>query len=218
MADRKAYTEVQVRGRRILMLSIFIILVVTTGAFHAGWSENAAHQFLRITGRIGLALFISSFGASTLQRIFRANWTRFLIVHRRYLGISTALILWAHVTVILSLVGFEAGWQEKNAPLDILVPGGSIFVLVGLMALTSNSLSQHQLGKKNWKRLHTVGGYAALGGFIYEYVLQLFLIPEGMIPTLAPAFAYLLLGIGIALLVLRLMKNRIGPGPSPDNQ
>ena len=217
MADHSGRKKVFETGRRIIFISMVAVGGLAIVAFHSGWSQAAAHEFLRLSGRLALGLFIASFGASTLQRLFRAGWTRFLVIHRRYLGISTALTLWVHFTVILSLIAFEHGWQEANAPLSILIPGASTFVLVGLMALTSNAISKERLGKKNWRLLHLVGGYSALLAFIYEYVLQLFLTPEGMVPTLHPAIAYMLLITGSALLVLRLLKGRLArraaPGP-----
>ncbi|MDG2335965.1 MAG: ferric reductase-like transmembrane domain-containing protein [Myxococcota bacterium] len=209
MADRPGPVKAFETGKKIIFFAMVAVAGLGMAAFHSGWSKEAAHEFLRLSGRLALALFIASFGASTLQRLFRAGWTRFLVIHRRYLGIATALTLWVHFTVILSLIAFEKGWQEANAPLSILIPGASTFVLVGLMALTSNAISQERLGKKNWRRLHLVGGYAALLAFIYEYVLQLFLTPEGMVPTLHPAISYMLLITGSALLVLRLMKGRL---------
>ena len=204
MPNTTTPSTVLIRGPRIIYLAVLTVIVIQLFAFQAPTWPEGAHQFLRSSGRLGLALFISSFGASTLNRLLHSNWTRYLLTNRRYLGISTAIVLWAHFATILSLIAFNAGWKEVYAPLWILVPGSSTFVLVGLMALTSNKSAQKRLGFKNWKRLHLAAGYSALAAFIFEYVLQLFIKPEGMDITVSPLLAYMLLGIGVAFLFLRL--------------
>lgn len=199
-------------GPRIVFLTLAVIAGITAIVFQTGTWPESAHSYLRLTGRLALILFILSFGASTLNRVFHADWTRFLLINRRYLGISTAITLWAHFSVILMLIAFEAGWKETNAPLMILIPGVTTFALVGLMGLTSNNTARQKLGIRNWKRLHLIGGYAALSAFIFEYVLQLFLIPE--LATLAPVFAYSLLTVTVIFLLLRLAGRRIDRGAS----
>ena len=165
MPNTTTPSTILIRGPRIIYLTVAIVMVIQLFALQAPTWPEGAHQFLRLSGRLGLALFIFSFGASTLNRLLHSVWTRYLIANRRYLGISTAIVLWAHFATILSLIAFNAGWQEVYAPLWILIPGSSTFVLVGLMALTSNKSAQRRLGLKNWKGLHLI--YICLHGLMY---------------------------------------------------
>ena len=71
-----------------------------------------------------MGLFFISFGASALHRIFKAGWTTYLIRNRRYYGISTAIVLWAHFLVILSLSVYRILSGSRRArPGTFFIPG-----------------------------------------------------------------------------------------------
>jgi DMSO/TMAO reductase YedYZ heme-binding membrane subunit len=174
---------------------------------------ESSRAFLRVSGRMGMGLFFISFGASVLHRIFKADWTAYLIRNRRYYGISTAIVLWVHFLVILSLSVTAPAWFEVSVPWFILFPGSVTFILVGLMALTSNNFAVKKLGSKAWKRLHLVGGYLALSSFIGEYVLVLYLQPF-LLPDYefavknSTVLVYSLFSVPLLLLYLRLSKRK----------
>ena len=173
---------------------------------------ESSRAFLRLSGRVGMGLFFISFGASPLHRIFQAGWTRYLIRNRRYYGISTAIVLWAHYLVILSLSSTSPAWFEVSVPWFILFPGSVTFVFVGLMALSSNNFAVKKLGSKAWKKLHQVGGYLALSAFVGEYVLVLYLQPI-LLPDYdfavknSTVLMYALFAVPLLLLYLRLRKS-----------
>lgn len=172
---------------------------------------ESSRAYLRVSGRVGMGLFFVSFGASALHRMFNAGWSRYLVKNRRYYGISTAIVLWSHFLVILSLSVTASEWFRESAPWYILYSGTATFILVGLMALTSNSFSVRKMGARSWKTLHLVGGYMALASFVAEYVLVLFLQPV-LLPNYvfvtanSPVMAYLLLAVPLLLLYLRFRK------------
>jgi sulfoxide reductase heme-binding subunit YedZ len=173
---------------------------------------ESSRAFLRVSGRVGMGLFFISFGASPLHRIFKAGWTRYLISNRRYYGISTAIVLWAHFLVILSLSVTASDWFKESAPWYILYSGAGTFTLVGLMALTSNNFAVKKMGARAWKTLHLVGGYMALASFVSEYVLVLYLQPV-LLPDYEFAVkstmvgTYALFAVPLLLLYLRLRKS-----------
>ena len=155
-------------------------------------------------------LFIS-FGASALHRLFHASWSHYLVINRRYFGIATGILLWLHFLLILSMSITAPEWFEASVPWFILIPGSLTFLLVGLMVLTSNGYSQRALGPATWKRLHLLGGYAALVSFVGEYLLVLFLQPlllpdYEFVTANSPVLAYSLLLVPLSLLYLRLRK------------
>jgi DMSO/TMAO reductase YedYZ heme-binding membrane subunit len=172
---------------------------------------ESSRTFLRVSGRAGMGLFFVSFGASALHRIFKAGWTRYLISNRRYYGISTAIVLWVHFLVILSLSFTAPQWFKESAPWYILVSGTATFILVGLMALSSNNFAVKKMGAKAWKTLHLIGGYAALASFVGEYVLVLYLQPI-LLPDYvfevknSTVMVYALFSVPLLLLYLRLRK------------
>ena len=172
---------------------------------------ESSRTFLRVSGRVGMGLFFISFGASALHRIFKAGWTSYLISNRRYYGISTAIVLWAHFLVILSLSFTASEWGEERAPWYILYSGTGTFILVGLMALTSNNFAVKKMGAQGWKTLHLIGGYLALASFVGEYVLVLYLqpilLPDYMFEVKnSTVMVYALFAVPLLLLYLRLRK------------
>ena len=172
---------------------------------------ESSRAFLRLSGRVGMGLFFISFGASALHRVFKAGWTTYLISNRRYYGISTAIVLWAHFLVILSLSFTASEWFEESAPWYILYSGTGTFILVGLMALTSNNFAVKKMGAQAWKTLHLIGGYLALASFVGEYVLVLYLQPI-LLPDYvfevknSTVMVYALFAVPLLLLYLRLRK------------
>jgi sulfoxide reductase heme-binding subunit YedZ len=172
---------------------------------------ESSRTFLRVSGRVGMGLFLISFGGSALHRVFKAGWTRYLISNRRYYGISTGIVLWAHFLVILSLSVTAPEWFKESAPWYILYSGTGTFILVGLMALSSNNFAVKKMGPSAWKTMHLVGGYIALASFISEYVLVLYLQP-----ILLPGYefavtgsmigTYALFAVPLLLLFLRLRR------------
>jgi len=173
---------------------------------------ESSRTFLRVSGRVGMGLFFVSFGASALHRIFKAGWSDYLIRNRRYYGISTAIVLWAHFLVILSLSFTASEWFEESAPWYILYSGTGTFILVGLMALSSNNFAVKKMGARAWKTLHLVGGYMALASFVSEYILVLYLQPL-LLPDYEFAVknsmlgTYALFAVPLLLLYLRLRKS-----------
>jgi len=174
---------------------------------------ESSRTFLRVSGRVGMGLFFISFGASAMHRIFKAGWTTYLIRNRRYYGISTAIVLWAHFLVILSLSVTASEWFEESAPWYILYSGTGTFIMVGLMGLSSNNFAARKMGARAWKTLHLVGGYMALSAFVGEYVLVLYLQPI-LLPDYEFAVknsmvgTYALFAVPLLLLYLRLRKGR----------
>ena len=172
---------------------------------------DTSRSFLRVSGRAGMFLFFISFGASALNRIFNAEWSKYLVRNRRYYGISTAIILWSHFLVLLSMSVTAPEWFRISVPWYILYPGTGTFVLVGLMALSSNNSAVKKLGARWWRLLHLIGGYMALSAFIGEYVLILYLqpilLPDYVFHTAnSPVVAYTLLAVPLLLLYLRFRK------------
>jgi DMSO/TMAO reductase YedYZ heme-binding membrane subunit len=169
---------------------------------------ESSRAYLRVSGRVGMGLFFVSFGASALNRIFEAGWSKYLVRNRRYYGISTAIVLWSHFLVILSLSVTASEWFKESAPWYILYSGTGTFILVGLMALTSNNFAVRKMGARRWKTLHLVGGYMALASFVSEYLLVLYLQPillpdYEFVTANSPVIAYVLFAVPLLLLYLR---------------
>lgn len=141
-----------------------IALGLWTGADHADqWSRAA-----RWTARIGLPIFLVAFTASSLAKLWPNAITRSLWQGRRWWGLGFAA---CHTLHLYALVRFlEISGEER--PLPALAAGGIAYVLMFAMAATSNDTAMKVLGR-NWKRLHTVGGYYLWLIFTLSYGLRL---------------------------------------------
>jgi len=196
----------------IVYLNLVLLAVIAAAILWPGISTESLKLFLRVTGRLAFFLFFFSFGASALRHFFKAEWTRYLIQNRRYLGISTVVTLWVHLLAIGALALTNPVLFAVEAPPFITIPGAMTYALVTLMGLTSNNAAQKKLGMKNWKRLHLLGGYAVLAAFTFEYVLLIFLVqfmvPEHVDARSFPAGNWIFLGAALLLLFLRVAKHR----------
>ena len=188
-------------GYRSSPLLIGFLLAV--GAVFAGfWVGDdhleGAQLAARWTSRVGLPIFLTAYLASTLLALSKSDLTKNLMRRRRQWGLAFAFTHSVHLVMLtyyLTIAGM---------PPDVItvLGGGLAYVMIYLMALTSNNASMRLLGK-NWKRLHVFGIHYIWFIYTFTYAGRLSdaeLLPVGMIGT----------GVLIAALMLRLWV-RFGP-------
>lgn len=118
---------------------------------------EAVRLVIRTTARISLALFLAAFLASTLMQVWPAEVTRWMVVNRRWLGLSFAWSHLVHALAIVALVRLDPAlfWTLSN---PVSVAGGSIcYVFIALLAATSFDRMVRALGPRRWARLHRTG-------------------------------------------------------------
>ena len=121
---------------------------------------------IRATAFTSAVPFLAAFTASALHRLRPSGPTRWLMVNRRYLGLSVAAShTWHLLAIVVFLRSYASGGSVATTT---LVFGSAGFVLLGLMAATSNDASQRALGRA-WGGLHTVGIYVLWLDFIFKY-------------------------------------------------
>jgi DMSO/TMAO reductase YedYZ heme-binding membrane subunit len=126
--------------------AIYLGLTTGTGAADA-WGRAA-----RWTARIGLPIFLLTYVASALGRLWPGNLTRTIWRDRRWWGLGFAACHTVHLYALIRAL--EASGEVRS--LSSLIPGGLAYVLIFAMALTSNDAAMRALGR-NWKRLHRFG-------------------------------------------------------------
>jgi DMSO/TMAO reductase YedYZ heme-binding membrane subunit len=141
---------------------------------------------IRATAFTSAMPFLLLFVASPLHRLRPSPTTRWLMANRRYLGLSVAASHLWHLVGIVVYVRHHA--SEPIAPV-VLVFGGSGFVLLGLMAATSNDASQRALGRA-WGWLHTIGIWVLWLDFVFTYMGPAAVSPYHFLMTLAFAAAF----------------------------
>ncbi len=145
------------------------------------FSEAAMRSRVRIASRTAFFFFILPFWAGPLWKVWKHDFSKFLMQNRRYLGIAAAF----SQTVFIGLVA----WTYSNIPRPLdeilalreMIIGYSGMVTYWVLAFTSNDTSAKFLGK-NWKILHMVGLYYLWYIYINSYAPGLHRVPEHILP------------------------------------
>src|SRR3954452_22465406 len=107
---------------------------------------------IRGTARGALVFLCAAASASALVRLHPSSTTAWLRRNRRPLGLSFAL--W-HLTHAAAVVLAMSTGVQRVRPLGVLIAGGSVFVVIALMAATSSDAAVRLMGAAAWSRLHT---------------------------------------------------------------
>lgn len=105
---------------------------------------------LRVTARVAVAFFLLAYVARPAVQMLGVG--RWLVRHRRYLGLAAALTHTVHFGFVV------AHDRVTDQPADWItwLLGGLAFVLFWVMAVTSNDTSVRALGAW-WRRIHRFG-------------------------------------------------------------
>ncbi len=179
-------------GKRIFVPVVLLLMAFITSQVSAAGSYVAALPDLMIpTAHLGFIFFFFAFTASSLARLAPGAGPRFLMRNRRYIGLSFAIIHGTHGVLVLSNLALT----DASRTLPVLAVGGTAYLLLIAMTLTSSGAAVRRLGAKNWKRLHKVGSYYIWAIFL---VTSLELLAEPGPRTWLPLMCLLALGLRIA--------------------
>lgn len=95
---------------------------------------------------------------------------RFLLLHRRYLGVLSFLILVFHAFLYFVMESFEPKALEQIFTKNYLIFGSLAFFILATLAITSNDFSVRKLKVKAWKRLHR---FVYLASFFFTVHIML---------------------------------------------
>jgi sulfoxide reductase heme-binding subunit YedZ len=144
----------------ILVLWAALGIGVMVGAIFAASGAadlDTVKRGLRATARTSVALFLVTFAASSLRRLWPNRATGWLLRNRRYLGDSFAVSHFVHLGLIASLAHFTPERFTGN-PLGLL-PGFTAYLFLAAMTATSFDRTTRWLGKVWWRRLHLAGSW-----------------------------------------------------------
>lgn len=141
-----------------------------------GWrgvSDDNLRFLLTLTARIAFMIFLVVFVARPIAQLVPRPSTRWLLAERRSIGIAFAAVHSVHLGLIavrFSVVpGLEYGIVE-------VLFGGTAYLLMYLMLVTSFNGPARAIGRTAWRRLHKTGLYFI--GFIFVVTL----LPEPQEP------------------------------------
>jgi len=149
-------------GKKLFVpVATLLTAFLAWAAWHAGGYIKALPFVMWPTAHAAFLMFCMAFTASSIQRLRPGSYGKWAMRNRRYIGLNFALIHFVHAGLVLSNLAFT----EASRPLSVLAVGGTAYLLLLAMVLTSNAASVKALGAKNWKRLHKVGSYGLLAIF-----------------------------------------------------
>lgn len=156
-------------GARALLGSAALavaVTVVATLALH-GTGEDGRGLVARYLARLAFPFFLAAFSASALAELRPSAFAFWLVRHRRWIGLSFAFVLFAHLVALTIFLAPRA--DEPALRLDRVV-GGLGYVFTLLMAATSNDAAVRRLGPARWARLHRTGLYLLWFIFTVTYL------------------------------------------------
>ncbi len=144
----------------VLAAGLIELALATQGRGEEGW--RAA---VRSTAALSVGLFLVVYLASTLRRLAPSPATAWLLANRRYLGVSFAVVHFAHFGSIVAL----SRVLDASPPLHLAVLGGIGDLLLLAMVATSFDASATWLGGRRWNQLHRLGLHYVWVIFVFTY-------------------------------------------------
>ncbi len=133
------------------------------------------------------------------------TFLRFLLVNRRYLGVLSFLILIFHVFLYFTMESFEFKSVEQIYTKTYLIFASLAFLILGILACTSNNYSVRKLTIKKWKLLHRMIYLASLFFSIHILLIEKAdLVKFGIIVGLL----WLIQGLRMGLKIYEIRKKK----------
>jgi DMSO/TMAO reductase YedYZ heme-binding membrane subunit len=189
--SQRRFTPVLALAGIVLAAAIASWSLTAHGSTVEGWRLAA-----RYTARTSFLLFLWPYLASSAVKLWPSGAMRLVLRERRGFGLAFA---GAHGVHLIALVTFLQVSGETPSPVTVAL-GGFGYVLVALMALTSNDLSVRLLGR-NWRRFHTIALHYVWFIFVATYAGRILRYPEmaEYVVLISLAFAALAVRIAAAM-------------------
>jgi methionine sulfoxide reductase heme-binding subunit len=109
---------------------VLAILIGSIAIVH-GIDESSLRLMIRSTARTSVLLFIATFVATAVRKIYPGKISNWLLTNRRYLGLSFAISHFTHALAIICLAIVSSNSIRTDH-------GGILgYIFIGLMMLTS---------------------------------------------------------------------------------
>lgn len=117
-------------------------------------------SMVRATARSSLLCFLLAYTASAWAQLWPGRFSQALLLRRRQWGL---LFFTSHLLHAMALIGLQqaaspALWASLTSTLSYAL-GGSGYLILSLLALSSNRRTQAWLGAARWQRWHRLGSH-----------------------------------------------------------
>ena len=126
-------------------------------------------------------LFLLGFGATNLHHILKSSFSFWLMMNRKYWGISFAIIHLFHLLALGTLQHYFHPVFTLAATFSLFA-GGTAYLFILLMFLTSFNTFSKLISRKVWKRLHLIGGHWIWIVFMSSYWKRILQGETGYLP------------------------------------
>lgn len=159
-----------------LTFGIAIILLINFVGTLLVLDSNSKETYsflIQTTARLSFVLFMSAFIASSLFYYVKNSFTRWLVTNRRYIGVSFAISHYLHLGALLLMTLHIDFNVFEDRGLFRTSFGAIAYIFITVMTFTSFDSTRNVFGAKNWKRIHTFGGYLLWIIFAKSYILNM---------------------------------------------
>ncbi len=147
---------------RVLLLlpAAYWIYLIFFGDLGADPAKNLNHR----TGEIALYYIMLNLlvGILISFKVKFPAYLRFILTNRRFLGVLTFTILFFHVGLYFAMEGFEKTAFVQLVTKTYLILALIAWLILLVLAVTSNDFSVRKMGGKRWKLLHRTVYVASL--------------------------------------------------------
>lgn len=174
----------------VAIFTLLLAIAIGSIAIVHGIDESSFRIAIRSTARISVVLFLGTFIATAVRKLYPGKIGNWLLKNRRYLGISFAVSHFVHALAIigLAIVATNSVHADSGATLG--------YVFIGLMTLTSFDRPAKLLGYRSWKILHGTGSYYLWIAFVVAFSKRIPTNPGFYAPITVLLIMALLLKIG----------------------
>lgn len=151
--------------KSIAFVSVLLLILNFTVR---GFNEDSVRTVIAGTARVDVFLFCLAFGATALHQLVKNSFSFWLMMNRKYWGISFALLHFTHLCFLFLLQYFFHP-VFTLAACFALFSGGMAYLFIGLMFLSSFDFFAERISRKTWKALHFIGGHWIWVVFMSSY-------------------------------------------------
>ncbi len=145
-------------------------MLVSIIGLYASFAQSATvadYRFwTRVTAQISFIYFILSYAAAPFYQLSQNPLFDFLRRHRRNSGLGFAF---THSVHLIALILYMQR-SDETLSLTVWIGGGGLYVLMYLMAFTSNDAAIRRLGLKKWRIVHTIGAHVLAFVFFVSFM------------------------------------------------
>lgn len=151
-----------------LALACTAALAIGTAAIFTAYdgSIDGVRRIIRVTAHTSLVFFLLAFIASALSKLWPSATTAWLLRHRREFGVTFAASHIIHGAAIVTLAVRDPQLFWQLSSIGNIAAGGSAYVFILAMLVTSFDGPRRAIGPTAWTRLHKIGAWYIWISFI----------------------------------------------------